>query len=860
MSPPADPTPASEAAAARVEPASWWSLDARELQASLGSSDRGLSADDVARRLLETGPNVLGSDDRTGAWRLLLRQFSSPLVIILLIAAMLSALAGDWIDAGLVSAILVGSAALGMSQEWRASRAVAVLTARVRTLARVVRDSVEEAVPVEGIVPGDIVLLRAGSLVPADGRILDARDCFVSEAPLTGETYPVDKSPGVAASGASLTQRTNCLFRGTSVRSGTATMLVVTTGRRTEYGGIAQRLAQREPMTEFERGVRRFGGFLTRIMVVIVVIVLAANVLLGRPLIESLLFAAALAVGLSPELLPAIIGVTLAHGARLLAERGVIVRRLESIEDLGSMDVLCTDKTGTLTEGVVRLEHAVDPGGAADPRVLETAFVNASLQTGLTNPLDEAVVDAGRRVGLGLGAFEKVDETPWDFVRKRVGVVVRRRDAAQPLLMVKGALAQVLDAFRVIRIGGAERPLDDAARADLLRRLGEWSAQGLRVLGVAERGVPAGRACRREDEAGMTFTGFLVFADPPKRGAAATVAELARLGIRLKMITGDNRLVGEHVARALGIEGPKVVTGDELNGLAAGALARVVVESDVFAEVDPDQKERIVIALQHAGHVVGFLGDGINDAPALKAADVGISVEGAADVAREAADFVLLRSDLDVIANGVRGGRVTFANTLKYIAITMSANLGNMISMAAASLVLPFLPLLATQILLNNFLSDIPAAALASDRVDDELTAKPHRWNIASIRRFMLTFGLISSAFDLLTFGVLYATFRLDAVRFRTGWFVESLLTELAVLMVLRTSLPAWRSRPGRPLVVATAAVAIVALASPWLPGSRLVGFVPLPWTMLAALVAITLAFAGTCEWAKRRVGSVLLG
>jgi Mg2+-importing ATPase len=636
------------------------------------------------------------------------------------------------------------------------------------------------------------------------------------------------------------------------VRSGTARVLIVRTGEDTEYGAIAARLRLRPPETEFERGIRQYGYLLMRITVLLVLLVFAAQFLLDRPPVESLLFALALAVGISPELLPAIIEVTLAQGAREMAAHGVIVRRLEAIENFGSMDVLCTDKTGTLTRGVLDLELAADAAGAASDRVLGAAWLNASLQTGLASPLDEAIARAAEHAGLLPAPAQKLDEIPYDFVRKRLGVVVAEAEAAR--LIVKGAFDRVLEVCEQVREPAGVAPLDAARRSALEQRFASWSARGARVLGVASRELPRRERYQRGDETAMTYEGFLVFLDSPKPGIAAALDALRRLGVTVKLVTGDNRLVSEHLARALGVAEPRMLTGRELDQLHDEALRRVAEQTDLFVEVDPNQKERILLALKKAGHVVGYLGDGINDASALHAADVGISVQDAVDVAKEAADFVLLESDLDVLRCGIERGRAAFANTLKYVTITTSANFGNMLSMAAASFFLPFLPLLAKQILLNNLLSDLPMLGLPGDRVDRERIERPRRWELGPIRRAMWAFGLISSAFDLVTFAVLWLLSRGAPSLFRTGWFIESLLTELAIVFVVRTRLPVWRSRPGALLLGSTLAVTALCLTLPWLPFGAWFDFAPLPGAILAAVLAITFAYMAASEWVKRRI------
>jgi Mg2+-importing ATPase len=835
-------------------PQAFWSEPVEHVLRRLGTRPEGLRAAQARSRLRRHGPNALRPPSRLAGLRLLARQFESPLVAILVSAAVVAALVQDWTDAAIVLVILVASGLLGFVQEYRASSAVARLRARVRARATVVRDGQPLSIAAEEVVPGDIALLSAGGLIPGDGVVLEARDLFVGQAALTGEAFPVEKRPGTSPAEASVAQRTHCVFMGTSVRSGTGRMVVVQTGAATVYGAIADRLRLRPPETEFERGIRQYGYLLMRIVAVLVLFVFAANVLLDRPRVESLLFALALAVGISPELLPAIIQVTLAQGARDMAAHGVIVRRLDAIENFGSMDVLCTDKTATLTEGVLGLEAACDPSGAPSQAVLRAAWLNASLETGLASPLDEAIRKAVRAQSPGFAALPKLDEIPYDFVRRRLSVVVRS-EAEEALLVTKGAFRDVLQVCDRVRDGDRLAPLDPPGRSRLDERFAAWSSEGYRVLGVATRALPVRDRYERGDESGMVFEGFLLFSDPAKAGIAETLAALRDLGVSIKVITGDNRLVTLHLARSIGIDAARVIGGAELSTLHDDALRRQVGSMDLFVEVDPSQKERILLALKQAGHVVGFLGDGINDASALHAADVGISVDGAVDVAKEAADFVLLEHDLDVLRRGIERGRASFANTLKYVAITTSANFGNMLSMAAASLFLPFLPLLAKQILLNNLLSDIPAMGIPGDRVDAERIARPRRWDVRSIRNFMVVFGLISSAFDLLAFGVLWVLSRGAPALFRTGWFLESLLTELVIVLVVRSRLPLHRSRPGRALWTTTLAVSTLALAIPYLPGRAWFDFVPLPAGVLAAVVAITLAYGAASELAKRKLG-----
>jgi Mg2+-importing ATPase len=822
----------------------YWSSDAIELGRRLGSGPAGLSSADADARLRRHGRNVLDARPALSRLRVLQNQLRSPLLLLLIFAAGASIVTGEWFDAAMVLAVVVASTAIGYSREYGAQASAEALRARIRTRAHVVRDGAVTTIEARQIVPGDVIVLAAGHLVPADAYILECTHFFVSEAVLTGESFPVEKHAGVLGQHAQLSARTNCVFLGTNVRSGTARCLVVHTGAATEFGTIAGRLMLRPPETEFDRGIRRFGYLLTTAMLILIVVVFTIHVLQDRPSMETLLFAIALAVGLSPELLPAILNVSLARSARAMGDHGVLVRRLNAIENLGSMDVLCTDKTGTLTEGAIQVEGAYSPDGRPSHGVLELAAVNAALETGLDNPLDEALLAARQPE---LSGTTKLGEIPFDFVRKRIAI--RVRDDTGTRVIVKGAYRQVLGICTRTCDG---RTLDAAVRDEIERLYAGWSNLGIRVLAVATKDLTQSAGAVADEEQNMVLAGFITFLDPPKDGVTAAIQDLSRLGVSVKLITGDNELVSRRVATLVGLPTTQVLTGAQLDELHDEALWHAAERTDLFTEVDPNQKERIILALKKRGHVVGFLGDGVNDAPAMHAADTSLSVDEAVDVARDAADFVLLERGLDVIRRGIEEGRRTFANTLKYVLITTSANLGNMISMAAASVFLPFLPLLPGQILLNNFLSDIPAVGLGNDRVDAELVDRPRRWDIRLIGRFMLVFGLVSSVFDLVTFAVLRRGFNAAPDLFRTAWFVESLLTELLVALVVRTRRPFFRSRPGPILLWTTMLLVVAATAIPFLPYASRIGFVPISGPLLTSLAVITLGYVAATELVKR--------
>jgi len=826
---------------------SFWSIPTADVLSRLQSSPSGLAADAAAERLAVTGPNVLGERRRSDTRTLLLRQFTSPLVLLLIAAAVLSFALYDPTDGIIILGIVGVSALLGFWQERGAAEAVEKLLATVAVRASVLRDGHQVEVAADELVPGDVVLVAAGSSIPADCLLLAEQDLFVDEASLTGESFPVDKSPGTVAADAQLTRRDNVLFLGTHVVSGSGRAVVVHTGRSTEFGAIAARLRLRPAETEFEQGVRRFGYLLMEITLVLVIAIFALNVYLQRPVLDSFLFALALAVGLTPQLLPAVISVNLASGARRMAAQRVIIKRLAAIENFGSMSVLCSDKTGTLTEGRVRVHAALDAAGAESERVLLHAFVNASYETAFANPVD-AAIRAHR--AFALDGWRKLDEVPYDFGRKRLSVLADHDGRA--LLITKGALRNVLDVCTMSeQSDGTTIPLAEA-RAEIERRYVALSAEGYRTLGVAVREIGSAGPIDRDSEHDMTFLGLLALADPPKPGIAGTVAALHQLGVRLKVITGDNALVATRVAEQVGLAHPRVLTGASVRALSDGALPVAAEETDIFAEVEPNQKEQIIHALRKAGHVVGYMGDGINDAPALHAADVSISVQEAVDVAKEAADIVLLEPDLAVLEAGVREGRRTFANTIKYVFMATSANFGNMFSMAGASLLLPFLPLLPKQILLTNLLTDLPELTISSDRVDADWIERPRRWDIGFIRRFMLTFGLVSSVFDYLTFGVLLWLLHAGPAEFRTGWFVESVVSATLVVLVVRTRGSFLRSRPGRALLSTTLAVAALTLVIPYTPLGTAFGFVPLPPLFLGLMGVIVLSYVASAELAKR--------
>ena len=824
----------------------YWSIPTEKLMLTLQTDISGLSNEEAQKRLKEYGENTIKKQEKATKLILFLGQLKNPIMLILIFATIVSASTGDLTDATIILAIILGSSILSFFQEYRASNAVEELRAKVQIKSIVLRDGKLEEMPARMIVPGDIIKFSAGSFISVDGLVLEANEFSVNEAILTGESIPAEKEPGILAEDFSTEERTNCVFMGTNVHRGTATVLAVATGENTEFGQIAGQLKLRPPETDFERGVRRFGYMLTEIMLILTLAVFAINVYFKEPVINSLLFAVALAVGITPQMLPAIVSITLSKGSHNMSKEGVIVRRLNAIENFGSMDTLCTDKTGTLTEGDVRFDGAVDVAGKKSEDVFRLAYLNASLQVGMDNSLDDTIV-----------AFKKIDtssvkrqgEIPLDFTRERLSIIVEENK--QYLMITKGALNHVLETCAFVQQEDSINIMDSLKLEEIHRRYLEWSNQGIRVLGVAKKFVEPKEKYVVEDEEQMTFVGFLLLFDHLKEDVARTISDLAINGIALRVITGDNKLIAMHTAGCVGLEIKGVITGSELIKMSDQVLWSSIEDTNLFAEVDPNQKERIILALKKRGHVVGYMGDGINDVPALHAADVSISVDNAVDVAKESADFVLMEKSLEVLNRGIELGRTTFANTLKYIFVTTSANFGNMFSMAGASLFMPFLPLLPKQILLLNFLSDFPAIAIANDAVDQEVLKKPRRWDIQLIRNFMFTFGFLSSVFDYLTFAVLLIIFEASEGIFQSGWFVLSILTELLTLLVMRTKRPFFKSRPAPILAFTSLAVAMLTLAIPYLPISNIMNIEPIPFKVMASLLAIAVLYIIVTEIAK---------
>jgi Mg2+-importing ATPase len=828
----------------------------------LGTSKEGLSSTEARRRLSRFGPNELITGRRSGAVVQILLLFANPLAIILLIASLISALLGEVLNASIIAVMVLLSAALNFTQTFRSQRAAERLRLQVAPTATALRDGEWREVSRREIVPGDVIRLLAGNLVPADARLIQARDLHINQAALTGESLPVEKEAAAADSiPQSSDEHRDSVFLGTSVVSGTATALVVSTGPATEFGDIAARLAARSPETEFDRGTRQFGFLIMQTVFFLVLFVFLVSAALHHNTFESLLFAIALAVGLTPEFLPMITTVTLGRGAVRMARHKVIVKHLAAIQNFGSMDVLCSDKTGTLTSGDTTLDQHLDPFGDAAERVFLLAYLNSFYETGVedsanaalrkagANPLDVAIL---RHDHPDVKPYRKLDEIPFDFERRRQSVVIET--GGERLMITKGAPESVLAACSEYEIDGHRKPLTAEDHDRCKTTYNSLSEQGYRVLAVAYRALPQQDSYRAADERELVLAGFVTFSDPPLEDAPGLLKALKRDGVEVKILTGDNELVARHVCSKVGLDSGRLVLGEELDRISDSALAQVAEQTTIFARVSPAQKNRIIIALKNRGHVVGFLGDGINDAPSLHAADVGISVATAVDVAKDAAEIILLERSLRVLHSGIGEGRRAFGNVMKYLLMGTSSNFGNMFSMAGASLFLPFLPMLPTQILLNNFLYDLAQVTIPTDNVDRSFIRKPRRWDISIIRKFMLCIGPISSVYDFLTFYIMLKVFHASEALFHTGWFVESLATQTLVLFVIRTAGNPFRSRPSLPLTITTLGVVAVGLLLPFSPLSNVLGFTPLPGKYFLFLAAMTVTYLFFVEVVKRHL------
>jgi len=826
----------------------FWIKSAETLFCETNSCPRGLSNADARARLISYGPNTISYHTRPSIWKNLVRRFSQPLVAILLVAAIAAGVTGDPVSSIIILVIVAVSVTLDMMQEYRAENASEALKKLVAIRCDVHRDNEVRSIPIEEVVPGDIVQLCAGDIIPADGIVVQGLGAHVNEALITGEPYPTEKREGFCNADIPA-DAFNALFSGSSVVSGAAAMLVVQTGNRTLFGGIAQALQPSERKSDFERGIDRLGIIIVRLTLFLVLLILLAHLLAGNPALQSFLFAIAIAVGLTPELLPMIATVTLSHGALRMSKKKVIVKRLAAIHDLGAMSVLCTDKTGTLTTASITLIAHPDVTGNDNADVRLLAAINSRFESGVKSPFDSAILASCDPASLQL--YTKLAELPFDFERRAVSILARMDGA--PLLITKGAPEAVLEKATYYQRGdGSVAELDSASRKQIQSIHDRFAKDGNRLLAIATKTMPTDcESTGLADEQELVFRGFCAFIDPPKESAATAIKRLIDYGIQIKVLSGDHHLVVRHVAEKLRIPVSGTLTGTQIDELSDTALIAAVREHDLFSRISPDQKTRIVRALQANRWIVGFIGDGVNDAPAIRNSDVGISVEAATDIARAAADFIMLDRDLTVLADGVEEGRKAFVNIVKYIRMGTSSNFGNMLSMALSSIFIPFLPLLPIQILLNNLIYDLSEIGIPFDRVGNAEIQKPQRWDFKKIIRFTFVMGSLSSCFDILTFALLLFFFAVPPELFRTAWFIESMATQILVIFFIRSTV--FFSEPPAGILVLTSIVALAAaLVMSLSPAAFIFGFTAVPPALLLAIAGIVTAYLLTVALTKK--------
>lgn len=824
-------------------PNNFWQFDGNYWLKKLNSSPNGLSQDSANKILLKSGIVKKAKSRFQKDILLFTGQFKSPLMLLLIGAIIVSAFLGDTSDVFIILFIVLSTGLLSFFQERNAGRVVEKLQSMIVLNSTALRDGNPQEVISSHIVSGDILLFNAGMMVPADCLLLETNELYVNEASLTGESYPVIKEVGINEQVTELSKRNNCLWEGTNIVSGTAKALVIESGSNTIFGSIVKS-SSTTTVTSFEKGIKDFGYFLMKITLMLSVFILIVNIVNHKSIIESALFALALAVGMAPELLPAITTIAMSAGAKRMLEKKVIVKKLSSIQNLGEVNLLCTDKTGTITEGKIIIEGIVDAFGITNEYVRTIAYWNSTFETGYENPIDEAI----KKLNVAITILpKKIGEVPYDFIRKRLSIAVETN--TEKLLVSKGAFEQITSICSKIRLADGNINDYKLHQDEIENQFEQYGIKGLRVIAVCYKNISKNNITK-EDETAMIFAGFILLQDPVKEGIIDTINDLKNLQVDLKIITGDNKNVAKSIGLSIGIASPVVMIGKELFQLSQMALEQQVKETHIFAEIEPQEKGRIIEALRKS-FTVAYIGDGINDVSAINAADIGISVDNAVDVAREAADFVLLEKDLSVLIDGIKEGRRTFANTLKYIFINTGSTFGNMFSVAIASLLLPFLPMLPKQILLTNFITDFPYLTIASDNVDEEQLDKPGKWNLKFIRTYMIVFGIHSSIFDVITFLVLFYFLKVKEADFQTGWFVESILTELFILFIIRTHKNFFNSQPGKYLFLLSIVGLILTIGLPYMPFANKVGLVPLPMTNMCAILLIVFTYIITADILK---------
>lgn len=810
---------------------------------------KGLTSDEVARRRTQYGENTLSMKKRESAVFVFIKKFNSPLLLLLIAASVIAIFLGQHTDAIIILVMVFISVILDFANTQKSEKAVQELISKVAVMVTVLRDGVQSEIPLRDVVFGDVIILNAGSIIPADCLILEVKDFFVNQSALTGESFPVEKRIACSEESEKPKIDSEChVFMGSSVISGYAIVQAVAVGSATQYGNIAKQLSAHTSETDFEKGIKSFSYFILQITMVLVICVFFINAFLHRGIFESFIFALAVAIGLTPELLPIVISIGLSHGSLLMAKKDVIVKKLSAIENFGSMNVLCTDKTGTLTEDKITLVRHVDGFGKESERTLFYSYLNSFFHTGVQNPLDMAIKDFKK---LDISGYEKIDEIPFDFSRRRASIVVKNN--SKRILIAKGAPEEILSICTACEKEDDCIACGTDVKKAICNEFDVLSKDGFRVLAVAYKKLADVKTTyTKNEECDMVFLGFMAFYDPPKQTAAEAVKDLEELGIEVKIITGDSALLTEKICRDINLAIKGTIEGSALDGLSDEALQRIALKTTIFARANPAQKERIIVALKCANCSVGYLGDGVNDAPALKAADVGISVNNAVDVAKHTADIILLQKSLRVLHDGVIEGRKTFQNTMKYIMMGLSSNFGNMFSMTGLSAILPFFPMLPSQILLNNLLYDISQFTISTDTVDSQDVQKPLRWNVHFIRKYMISLGPVSSLFDFLTFGIMWYVFHPSVAQFQTAWFIESLATQTLVIYVIRTrKIPFLQSAPSKWLLVSTLGVVVVGWMIPFTSFGKLFMFSALSPLMLVSIAGLVFIYLCMVQIAK---------
>ena len=830
----------------------FWSYDVDEVLKTIETSKNGLSTEQANERIEKLGQNLFEEKKSSSKLMVFINQFKNPITMILIFAAILSIFLKDYSDGIIILIIIMISALLSYNHESKANDAVKKLLSTVSVTSAVLRDGKFQELDNSKLTIGDIISVKTGDMIPADCLLIEENSLSMDESSLTGETFPVEKNVGKLEEKTALSQRKNSLWMGTHVISGSGKAVIVNLAKDSEFGKITESLDETETDTDFERGIKDFGNLILQVTTILIGLIFLFNIILNKPFLESFMFALALSVGLTPQMLPAIISVNLSQGAKRMSAQGVIVKKLNSIENFGSMTVMCSDKTGTITKGQVKLESAMDNTGKKSETLVKLAAINTYFQEGYTNPIDQAILDENKN---DFTKYEKLFEIPYSFENKLLSVIVNTNNdlSDENIMITKGALTSVINVCSTYQDESGNSGNIEEIKSEIMDLFEKYSSQGYRILGLAYKNIDQETDVSKQKAENLIFRGLLLFIDPLKDDIKDVIEKMNSLGVSLKMITGDNHLIAKNIGSKVGLNPDKILLGEDLNSYSLSQLNKKIMDIDIFAEISPNQKEKIILAYKQAGEIVGYMGDGINDAPAIKQADVGISVDTAADTAKDAASIVLLENSLKVLVSGIKEGRRTFINTLKYIFVATSANFGNMFSMAGASLFLKFLPLLPKQILLTNLFTDFPSLQIASDSVDEDWLQSPVTWDMKFIKRFMIIFGITSSVFDYITFVVLLLLFKANEQFFQTGWMLESVISAMVVMLIVRTKRPVIKSKPSKKLLVAIILVAVALIAIIYSPINTYLGLIALPVQALLSMLAISLIYALTAEIFKKQ-------